>query len=233
MTSGSGALTARYMAGYGYFPLVDLGCWHETRVMLDDAIDLAESGWWRAWPLQSRAWLNWLTGDIDEAERDLDEIHRLALELTEGQFLAAQAQAVAAVAIETEHWDIAVQTVADTVRQLPVEEGHPVVHWQTMTAVWLGLWAAAEPARERGERRFRLARSSSRRVRSTTCRGRTATARPAHGQGPSPPRLVRGGADASRAQPRVRVGGEPSTPSTHSEPLPSAPTRGCDSRSSC
>ena len=58
---------------------------------------------------------------------------------------------MAAVAIETEHWDTAVQTVADTVRQLPVEDGHPVVHWQTMTAAWLGLWAAAELARERGE----------------------------------------------------------------------------------
>ena len=95
--------------------------------------------------------MNWLTGDIDAAERDLEEIERLAPELTEGQFLAAQAQAMAAVAIETEHWDTAVQTVADTVRQLPVEDGHPVVHWQTMTAVWLGLWAAAELARERGE----------------------------------------------------------------------------------
>jgi DNA-binding NarL/FixJ family response regulator len=120
-------------------------------VLLDDAVGLALSGWWRAWPLQSRAWLNWLTGDIDQAERDLDEIQRLAPELTEGQFLAAQAQAVAAVAIETEHWDTAVQTVAEAVRQLPVEDGHPVVHWQTMTAAWLGLWAAAELARERGD----------------------------------------------------------------------------------
>jgi DNA-binding CsgD family transcriptional regulator len=39
--------------------------------------------------------------------------------------------------------------VADTVRQLPVEDGHPVVHWQTMTAAWLGLWAAANLAGER------------------------------------------------------------------------------------
>jgi DNA-binding CsgD family transcriptional regulator len=139
-----------YMAGYASFPLVDLGCWDEARVLLDSAVGLAQSGWWRAWPLQARAWLNWLTGDIDEAERDLDEIQQLALELTEGQFLAAQAQAVAAVAIETEHWDTAVQTVADTVRRLPVEEGHPVVHWQTMTAAWLGLWAAAELARQGG-----------------------------------------------------------------------------------
>ena len=139
-----------YMAGYACFPLVDIGCWDEARVLLDDAIGLAQSGWWRAWPLQSRAWFNWLTGDIDRAERDLEEIERLALEQTEGQFLAAQAQAVAAVAIETEHWDRAVQTVADTVRRLPVEDGHPVVHWQTMTATWLGLWAAADLARERG-----------------------------------------------------------------------------------
>jgi DNA-binding CsgD family transcriptional regulator len=151
---GLGRSNGAYAAGYGSFPLVELGCWHETRVILDDAIDLAQSGWWRAWPLQSRAWLNWLTGHIDEAERDLDEIQQLALELTEGQFLAAQAQAVAAVAIETEQWETAVQTVADTIRQLPVENGHPVVHWQTMTAVWLGLWAAADLARERGEASF-------------------------------------------------------------------------------
>jgi DNA-binding CsgD family transcriptional regulator/tetratricopeptide (TPR) repeat protein len=148
---GLGRSNGAYMAGYGSLPLVELGCWDEARATLDDAIGLAQSGWWRAWPLQSRAWLNWLTGDIDGAERDLDEIQRLALELTEGQFLAAQAQAVAAVAIETEHWDTAVQTVADAARRLPVEEGHPVVHWQTMTAAWLGLWAAAELARERGE----------------------------------------------------------------------------------
>ena len=139
-----------YMAGYAYFPLVELGCWDEAHALLDDAIAIAQSGWWRAWPLQSRAWLNWLTGDLEQAERDLDEIQRLALEQTEGQFLAAQAQATAAVAIENEHWDIAVQTVADIVRRLPVEAGRPVVHWQTMTAAWLGLWAAAGLARERG-----------------------------------------------------------------------------------
>jgi DNA-binding NarL/FixJ family response regulator len=148
---GLGRANGAYLAGYACFPLVDLGCWDEARVLLDDAVGLAQSGWWRACPLQSRAWLNWLTGDIDQAERDLDEIQRLALELTEGQFLAAQAQAVAAVAIETAHWDTAVQTVAEAVRQLPVEQGHPVVHWQTMTAAWLGLWAAAEHVRERGE----------------------------------------------------------------------------------
>jgi DNA-binding CsgD family transcriptional regulator len=148
---GLGRSNGAYLAGYASFPLVELGCWDETRVLLDDAIRLAQSGWWRACPLQTQAWFNWLTGDIDQAERDLAEIRRLAPELTEGQFLAAQAQAVAAVAIETNHWDTAVQTVADAVRQLPVEKGHPVVHWQTMTAAWLGLWAAAELARERGE----------------------------------------------------------------------------------
>ncbi len=137
-----------YADGYGSLALIDLGCWDEARVILDEAIGLAQSGWWRAWPLQSRAWLNWLTGEIDEAERDLDEIQRLAPELEAGQFLAAQALAVAALAIQTEHWDTAVQTVAEIVRQLPVEEGHPVVHWPTMTAVWLGLWAAAEATRE-------------------------------------------------------------------------------------
>ena len=139
-----------YMAGYAYFPLVELGCWDEAHALLDDAIAIAQSGWWRAWPLQSRAWLNWLTGDLEQAERDLDEIQRLALEQTEGQFLAAQAQATAAVAIENEHWEIAVQTVTDIVRRLPVEAGRPVVHWQTMTAAWLGLWAATGLALERG-----------------------------------------------------------------------------------
>jgi DNA-binding CsgD family transcriptional regulator/tetratricopeptide (TPR) repeat protein len=139
-----------YAAGYASFPLVDLGCWDEARTLLDNAIDNAQSGWFRAWPLQQRAWLNWLTGDLDEAERDLDEIQRLAPDLDESQFLAAQAQAVAAVAIETERWDTAVEKVAEAVRQLPVEDGHPVVHGETMTAAWLGLWAAAAWTQERG-----------------------------------------------------------------------------------
>jgi DNA-binding CsgD family transcriptional regulator/tetratricopeptide (TPR) repeat protein len=151
---GLGRSSGAYLAGYGSFPLVDLGYWDEARARPDDAVGLALSGWWRAWPLQSRAWLNWLTGDLDGAERDLAEIHQLAPEVKEGQFLAAQAQAVAAVAIETERWDVAVQTVADAVRQLPSEDGHPVVHWQTMTAAWLGLWAAAELGRERAEAGF-------------------------------------------------------------------------------
>jgi DNA-binding CsgD family transcriptional regulator len=56
------------------------------------------------------------------------------------------------VAIETRRWEAAVQTVTDTVHRLPVENGQPVVHWQTMTATWLGLWAAAEWARERGRK---------------------------------------------------------------------------------
>ena len=127
------------------------GCCDEARRLLGDAIVLAQSGWWRAWPLQSRAWLNWLTRDIDEAESDLAEIERLAPELAEGQFLAAEVQAMAAVAIETEQWETAMQTVADSVRQLRVEHGDPVVHWQTMTAAWLRLRAAAEWAQERGE----------------------------------------------------------------------------------
>jgi DNA-binding CsgD family transcriptional regulator/tetratricopeptide (TPR) repeat protein len=132
-------------------PLVDLGRWDEARVILDEEIGRAPSGSWRAQPLQTRSWLNWLTGNIDGAERDLDEIQRLAPDLTEGQLLAPQAQAAAALAIETEHWDTAVETVTEIVRRLPVEEGHPVVHWETMTAVWLGLWAAAEATRDRGD----------------------------------------------------------------------------------
>jgi DNA-binding NarL/FixJ family response regulator len=120
-------------------------------MILDDEIDRAPSGWWLAIPLLNRVWLNWLTGDIDGAERDLDQIQRLAPDLTEGQYLAPQAQAVASVAIETEHWEAAVQTVTDIVHRLTFEEGHTVVHWETMTATWLGLWAAAELARERGD----------------------------------------------------------------------------------
>jgi DNA-binding CsgD family transcriptional regulator len=57
---------------------------------------------------------------------------------------------VAVVAIETEHWDTVVQTAADAVRRLPIQDGDPVVHWETMTVAWLGLWAGAELARERG-----------------------------------------------------------------------------------
>ena len=75
----------------------------------------------------------------------------MAPDLTESQFLSPRAQVVAAVAIGTERWETALQTVAETVRQPPVEDGHPVVHWETMSAAWLGLWAAAELARERGQ----------------------------------------------------------------------------------
>ena len=131
--------------------LVDLGRWDEARVLLDGELAQPQRAWWPTEALQARAWLNWLTGRIDEAEHDLDEIQRLgqATDVTEGQIIAAQAQAVVPVAIETQHWETAVRTVADIVRLLPEEEGRPVVHWETMTAVWLGLWAAAELARER------------------------------------------------------------------------------------
>jgi DNA-binding CsgD family transcriptional regulator len=91
-----------------------------------------------------------LTGDIDAAERDIDEIPRLATDLDSGQFLAAQARTVAALSITAEHWETAVRTVTDVVRRLPSEDGRPVVHWETMTAAWPGLWAAAELMRERG-----------------------------------------------------------------------------------
>jgi DNA-binding NarL/FixJ family response regulator len=155
---GYGALRERGLArshgafasGYGSLPLIDLGFWSEARVLLDDAIGLAQSGWWLAWPLLSRAWLHWLIGDIDAAERDIDEIRRLAPDLDSGQFLAAQARAVAALSITAGHWETAVRTVTDVVRRLPSEDGHPVVHWETMTAAWPGLWAAAELMRERG-----------------------------------------------------------------------------------
>jgi DNA-binding CsgD family transcriptional regulator len=130
--------------------LVDLGHWEQAKAILDEEIGRAEPGWWPTLPRQARAWLNWLIGDFSEAERDLDEIERLAPDLTEGQYLAPQAQTVAALAIETEQWETAVQTVAEAVHVLHVEDDDTVVHWETMTAVWLGLWAAANLARERG-----------------------------------------------------------------------------------
>ncbi len=144
---GSGA----HLATNGSLALVDLGRWDEAREVLEGELAEARRAWWPTEALQARAWLNWLTGRIDEAEHDLDEIQRLgqAIDVTEGQIIAAQAQAVVPVAIETQRWETAVQTVADIVRLLPEEDGDPVVHWETMTAVWLGLWAAAELARER------------------------------------------------------------------------------------
>ena len=135
---------------YGALPLIELGYWSEARALLDDAVEEAQSGWSLAWPLLSRAWLHWLTGDIDAAERDFDEIPRLAPDLISGQFIAAQARASAASAVSAEHWEKAVEAVADVVRRIPVEGGHPVVHWEAMIAAWLGLWAAAELMRERG-----------------------------------------------------------------------------------
>ena len=148
---GLGRGPGAHLATNESLALVDLGRWDEARVLLDGELAQARRAWWPTEALQARAWLNWLTGRIDEAEHDLDEIQRLgqATDVTEGQIIAAQAQAVVPVAIETQHWETAVQTVTDIVRLLPEEEGHPVVHWETMTAVWLGLWAAAELARER------------------------------------------------------------------------------------
>ena len=192
-----------YMAGYAYFPLVELGCWDEAHVILDDAIGIAQSGWWLAWPLQSRAWLNWLTGDIEQAERDLADIQQLALEQTEGQFLAAQAQAVAAVAIETEHWDKAVQTVADIGAPASGGRGRARRALANHDRRLAGLVGRRRPGTRTGKGGFRLAGSSSRRTRSATrCSG--AAAQPAHRPGPSPPRAVRGGASTHRGHRQQR-----------------------------
>ena len=59
-----------------------------------------------------RAWLSWLTGDLDAAEQDLDEIRRLAPDLTEGQLDYAEVQLIAAMALEADQWETAVETVA-------------------------------------------------------------------------------------------------------------------------
>ncbi len=148
---GLGRGPGAHLATNESLALVDLGRWDEARTVLDGELSDARPAWWPTEAFQARAWLNWLTGRIDEAEDDLDEIERLgqATEVTEGQILAAQAQASVPVAIETQHWEVAVQTVTHIVRLLPEEDGDPVVHWETMTALWLGLWAAAEWARER------------------------------------------------------------------------------------
>ncbi len=127
--------------------MIDLGRWDEALAILDEAIDRGQSGWWRAVPLQVRAWSSWLTGDLDAVEQDLDEIRRLAPDLTEGQLDYAEVQLIAAMALEADQWETAVETVANTLRQLPVEDGLPVVHWETMTAAWLGLWGCSELAR--------------------------------------------------------------------------------------
>ena len=150
---GLGRGPGAHLATNESLALVDLGRWDQARGLLDGELAQARRAWWPTEALQARVWLNWLTGRLDEAEHDLDEIQRLgqATDVTEGQIIAAQAQAVVPVAIETQHWKTAVQTVTDIVRLLPEEDGHPVVHWETMTAVWLGLWAAAELARERIE----------------------------------------------------------------------------------
>ncbi len=132
-------------------PLVDLGRWDEARAILDEEIAYASSDWSHSMPLQVRVWLNWLTGDIDSAERDLATIARLAPNLEAAQQISPQAQAVAAVAIETEHWETAVEAASHAVRALPLEGEQPVVHWETLTAAWLGLWAAAEIVRVRGD----------------------------------------------------------------------------------
>jgi hypothetical protein len=209
-----------------FWPLMDLGRWDEARIDIEEELGLVQPGSWRAVPLQARAWLNWLTGDIDQAERDVDEIQRLAPDLTECQFLSPQAQVVAAVAIGTERWETALQTVAETVRQLPVEDGHPVVHWETMSAAWLGLWAAADLARERGQAGSAwlaphlaeldrlLAAAARRPLEQRTIRVRRSS------------RCAKPSEPASRAAPPAQCGGKQSRPPTPSEPWRSAPTPG-------
>ena len=193
---GLGRGPGAHLATNESLALVDLGRWDEARGLLDGELAQARRAWWPTEALQARAWLNWLTGRIDEAEHDLDEIQRLgqATDVTEGQIIAAQAQAVVPVAIETQHWETAVQTVTDIVRLLPEEDGHPVVHWETMTAVWLGLWAAAELARERIEAGSAWLDPHLAELDRLLDRGGTATGRPAPAEIPSPPHPVRGGA---------------------------------------
>ena len=102
-------------------PLVELGRWDEAYEVLDEALGRDEPAWWRGVPLQAHAWLSWVTGDLEAADRDLDEVARLSPELVEGQFIAPQAQASAVMAIASQQWEAAVQTVAAAVSRLPVE----------------------------------------------------------------------------------------------------------------
>jgi DNA-binding CsgD family transcriptional regulator/tetratricopeptide (TPR) repeat protein len=126
-------------------PLLDLGRWDEARLLLDANVAIESLDPGRDNILQARVWLHWLTGDLPGAEQDL-----AMLDLTRSQD-AYQAQGVACVAIETRHWETAVAATAEAVRSLPRESGHPMPHWEALTAMWLGLWAAAEISAERGE----------------------------------------------------------------------------------
>ena len=125
-------------------PLIDLGRWDEARLLLDADVYIESLEPGRDNILQARAWLNWVTGDLPGAEQDL-----AMLDLTRSDD-TYQAQGVACVAIETRRWETAVGAAAEAVRSLPRESGHPMPHTEALTAMWLGLWAAAEISSERG-----------------------------------------------------------------------------------
>ena len=76
-----------------------------------------------------------------------------------------QAQGVACVAIETRHWETAVGAAARRCVLSTRESGHPMPHTEALTAMWLGLWAAAEISSERGAAGAVLARTIPRRLR--------------------------------------------------------------------
>ncbi len=136
--------SAMWIANWA-LPLIDLGRWDEARLLLDAEVSIEGLDPGRDNILQARVWLNWLTGDLPGAEQDL-----AMLDLTRSQD-TYQAQGVACVAIETRRWEAAVAATAEAVRSLPLESGHPTPHWEALTAVWLGLWAARELSSERGE----------------------------------------------------------------------------------
>ena len=214
--------------------LVDLGRFDHARAILDDAVGLVQPDWWRAWALQARVWLNWVTGDLDGAEGDLAEIRRLAPELTEGQTYGPHARAVAVVALETEHWETAVQTAADAVRQLPRRgrpPGRALGDDDRCMARSVGRRRADAGTGRPGPA---VAGSSSRRPRPAARRCGTAAERQAHGQGPSSPRPVPSRTEgASRAPRRARTGTAQSTHSTPLAPSRNAPTRESASPSVC
>ena len=131
-------------------PLIDLGRWDEARLLLDAGISLESVDPGVDFLLGARTWLSWLTGDIAGAEQDLATIDLVAPDLAQTQHTSPHAQAVASVAIETRHWETAVEATARAVRALPRGSDGPIPHWEALTATWLGLWAAAELVSERG-----------------------------------------------------------------------------------
>ncbi len=154
-------------------PLIDLGRWDEARLLLDADVYIESLEPGRDNILQARVWLNWVTGDLPGAEQDL-----AMLDLTRsdehlpgaGGRLRRDRDAALGDRGRGGSSRRCVLFRASRATQCPTTEA--------LTAMWLGLWAAAEISSERGAAGAFLARTIPRRLRRPARLGCDASCRP-------------------------------------------------------